>query len=422
MNHRDRPTLAATFVVLSLLAACGGGGGGSGPLPAARPQATVSGAVTAGTISGATVQVFGLATGKPVLLGSGTTDANGDFAVNFNAPSQPIQIVASGGSYTEEADGVAVTLLGSEFLAAVQNYTVGTPLTIDLSYFSTEATGLADYYLGQGMLPQSAVTSADEAVSSQLGFDLGSVMPVDPTSATSATAAITQPLRYGFANAAVSEWTMELGNEYGASITPSPRTVYNSVAFADAAYQDIVADGVLDGKGAGGAVVSFGAHALTTEDYRHNLAIALLSFAASSENRTSLTAAAMVGTAEALDDSTSPIFGDAAAVSIDTGGPAVTITAPAPNTLMTTTVTIAASVSDGVPLSSVTFSLEGDAAGSFTYSPTQFAATPETNGSAAVWNDHSSATTQTLSITATDILGISNTVSEPVLFSNAPAL
>src|SRR5438045_3478798 len=103
--------LAILFVVVSL-ASCGGGGGGGGDAgpgstAAAVLTGTASGTVIDGPINGATVQVFDFTGNQQgLLLGAGVTDANGNYTITLTPrPTGPVKVVASGGSYINEATG-----------------------------------------------------------------------------------------------------------------------------------------------------------------------------------------------------------------------------------------------------------------------------------------------------------------------------
>jgi hypothetical protein len=129
-----RSTFFAAFAVipvLFLLSSCGGSGGsyasnsgGSGS------STTISGSVVKGNVAGATVSFKNATTGA--VLGSATTDANGNYTFNASF-SGDVVIEANGGTYTDEATGRATTL--STPLKGVLNVTgsqvtgVVTPLT-----------------------------------------------------------------------------------------------------------------------------------------------------------------------------------------------------------------------------------------------------------------------------------------------------
>lgn len=112
MNIR---TLALTGMTSAVLAACGGSDSNTPPTPTPTANAaTLSGAVYAAEVSGATVEVYlADAQGKPTgsALGTATTDSLGNYSIPLsNVPTGSVVLVASGGTYASEADGSQQTL------------------------------------------------------------------------------------------------------------------------------------------------------------------------------------------------------------------------------------------------------------------------------------------------------------------------
>ena len=94
-----RPVIALLAVALVLmLSGCGGGSGGSSGSTATAASNTISGTVADGYVSGASVSIyddFEMAT----QIGSGTTDANGNFSLTLNVAAIPdtIYVKTTGG-------------------------------------------------------------------------------------------------------------------------------------------------------------------------------------------------------------------------------------------------------------------------------------------------------------------------------------
>jgi hypothetical protein len=104
--------LVIALVSLWLLAACSGDDNG-GPTQPAQPQ-TVSGQVTKGPVAGASVAVHAVAaSGAPgaVIGGPWTTDTQGAWSGEIpGGSSGPLLVVATGGSYVDEASSATVML------------------------------------------------------------------------------------------------------------------------------------------------------------------------------------------------------------------------------------------------------------------------------------------------------------------------
>src|SRR5262249_24231331 len=88
-------------------------GGGSASRSAMVNGFAISGTATKGSLSGATVTLYPVNSdcSNGTVLGSpSTTDASGNFSIGLiSAPTGPVRLVVTGGSYTSESDGSAVT-------------------------------------------------------------------------------------------------------------------------------------------------------------------------------------------------------------------------------------------------------------------------------------------------------------------------
>src|ERR1043165_6031960 len=98
-----------------------GGGGGTTPVvspPSAGPV-VISGVAAKGPLSGADVRVYGLKadgtpdTANPLATGKTLTDGSGGYSMTIptpSAPTGPVVVEVTNGSYTDEATGASVTL------------------------------------------------------------------------------------------------------------------------------------------------------------------------------------------------------------------------------------------------------------------------------------------------------------------------
>ena len=83
---------------------------------------------------------------------------------------------------------------------------------------------------------------------------------------------------------------------------------FNSIMFAQTAYDDIRHDGRLDGQGTGG-VLAFGTVPVSTEMYRNQLAINMLIMAGHGNNASGMDANDLLEFAEKYNSSNHPAFG-----------------------------------------------------------------------------------------------------------------
>ncbi|WP_150912770.1 InlB B-repeat-containing protein [Marinobacter halotolerans] len=99
------------WLLMALTVVLGGcGGGSSSSSPEEIASTTISGAVVKGPVGGATVNVFKMDDGggaiSPPVAGPITTNADGSWSVEIpDSVPRPLLVIATGGSYTDEATG-----------------------------------------------------------------------------------------------------------------------------------------------------------------------------------------------------------------------------------------------------------------------------------------------------------------------------
>lgn len=163
-------------LLMTTLAACGGGGGDSVGDSNAEPKDNIiTGVASKGLIRNGTVMVYALtATGsKGSLLVQTTTDQQGQYIANLGAYSGPVLIEASG-NYLDEASGAIRTIPLEEPLRAALPAVSGT-----VSVAVTPLTELA--VLEATTWTPSAITAANNSVSTLFNVDIISTLPVEPS-------------------------------------------------------------------------------------------------------------------------------------------------------------------------------------------------------------------------------------------------
>jgi len=180
------------FVVL--LTGCGGGGSSSDP----GANTSLSGVASKGLISGATVTVYALnaAGNQGSALATATTGSNGAYSVNLGTYTGSILVVASGGSYTDEATGATVSGADVPVLRAA--------LTGVSGIVKAAVTPLTEIAVQKaGTLTAANVTDANNIVSSMIGgVDIIVTMPADVLVSSSST---TAEKNYGLMLATISQ-------------------------------------------------------------------------------------------------------------------------------------------------------------------------------------------------------------------------
>ena len=277
----------ALLISLVFLTACGGGGGsggGSGSTGSTIPVGSVSGISFDGLIINGTVSVYDFTTGaKGALLGQTTSDGtSGLYSLSLQVESRPVLLEITGGYYVEEA-GPSVQhrsrSVQMQKLTALANYTTGTPLKVAVTTYTHLAAGLAAFEISKGTAVSTAINDANNRASSLAGVNILTTTPKEITDVSNASATLTPELKYGFLAGAISMWTYN--NAPSAAVAHLPP--YTSIDFAQLLYQDISADGLLDGIGldstGAAAPLSFGTTPLGVDVYRLGLGVAMVQMA-----------------------------------------------------------------------------------------------------------------------------------------------
>ena len=353
------------ILLVTLLSGCGGAG--SSPeanAPPHRPVGSISGHAVDAVIVGGRVSVYAYEdANKGALLGQGLTDELGFYQVNIAAPSQAVLLEIEGGTYTEEASGVEVALSSGQVLRAVSFFTSGEPLSVMITPATHLAAGLVHYRVHrEGFSVENAMVQAASTVSTLLGVDIHRIVPKNVTDEKHASGLLDDGLRYGFFLAGISSWTHGVSQHHGLS----EHRVYNSIAFSQMMYVDIVADGRLDGfYDRGDGVLSplaFGQLPLSADVYRRDVARHILRFAGSEKNQTGLGVTALSEVATSLAGSWHPIFGTTPPRPLDEQEPVIT-SIDAIGQYYGGIVDYAVHVEDLLGVASVSFDLDGQVLG-----------------------------------------------------------
>jgi hypothetical protein len=303
------------FFSLLIIAGCGGGAGGGagGPTSSTIPVGVVSGTSFDGLVINGNVAVYDFTTGsKGVLLGQATTDGQGLYSLSLQIESRPVLLELTGGYYVEEADNANVALLSNHKLTAVANYTTGAALKVAVTTYSYLAAGLAQYEISKGTAVSTAIDNANQRISNLVGVNILTTTPKEITDVANASASLTPELRYGFLAGAISLWTYN----HTPSTAAAHLAPYTSIDFAQTLYQDISADGVLDGFGVDStgakAQLSFGTTPLSPAVYRLGIGTAIVQMAANANNKTGLTGAQVLSFADSYIASTDLMFNNVA--------------------------------------------------------------------------------------------------------------
>lgn len=213
---------SALTLIANVVACSGGGGGGSlGSSSSSSSSATISGTVSAGPVNSATVTAYALNSDgtQGSQLASTTSDSSGKYTLNLSQASGPILVIASGGTYTEEASGSTVSMGSAQIRAALPSVTDGqtvgvTPVTeiatqTALAAATTSANGSASM--------AGIVRSANKSVASAMGLTDITIPPANPNQPAS-SASSTQAAQYAVVLASISQMAKSATTTAGSTV------------------------------------------------------------------------------------------------------------------------------------------------------------------------------------------------------------
>lgn len=269
-------TLKSTLGLMAtslLLSACGGGDGGDNT-PPARNTGTISGNVFDAPVNGAKIEVFEFKDGKlGRKLASTSSNAFGDYKVEFESSSMPLYVVAQQGSYTDPlTKEIVSSSVGKTLrLEGVVNFSEGSNQKLMLTPLTNIVSGFAKYKIAGGVSGSDAVSQALDSINGMYGFDVNETTPIDITKGGQSSFA-TPGHQYGALLTAYSSYSYDMIQRYG----QSEDNVYTSMHLADVQFRDVIADGLLDGleiSEATGAVtpLTFGQQKITSDVYTQEL-------------------------------------------------------------------------------------------------------------------------------------------------------
>ena len=387
--------------------------------PKVIPAGLVSGTTFDGLINNGTVSIYDYTAGVKGNLISTTTSNNlGFYSVTLQVDSRPLLIEITGGSYTEEADNKTVSLKSIQKLSAVTNYTAGTPLQVAVTSFTHLAAGLAAYEISNGAAVATAINDANTRVSSLAGVNIVTTIPLQITDPTNINLALTPELKYGFLAGAISQWTYNNAPIDTSKNPPAPIphvVNYDSIDFAQLMYQDIAADGKLDGFGLDSSnhplQLGFGLVPLSVKQYRFGLGLSLLQMASNPNNKTGITSSQIYSYASAYAANTDPMFAGVAVIPV--ASPTITLLSPLTNAWVgSNVVTVSATIQDYAGLNLVELMVDGVSVASQTASLT--------NPNFTVNTTNYTTGAHTIGIRATNIVGLQTTTTVPVNVDNVP--
>jgi hypothetical protein len=269
-----------------LLFGCGGGGGGSdGAAPGVN--GTIMGTAVKGPVNGATVTAFAINSGvMGAQIGTGTTDAQGNFTIAIGAYSGPVMLRMSGGTYTDEATGNSMTMQAGDVMTSIMPQTVAGAVMSGVQI--TPVTSMAQMRAQSmnGGMTLANITASNTAMGNYFSIsDILYTRPMNPLTIGSGTGATQDMRNYGIVSAAMSQYAQSIGMPISSGMVT---TMMNDAS-------DSIMNGMMGNMQImmGGMGGTMGNNPLSTNAGTSGLASAMTAFMGSAMNRSGLTVADM---------------------------------------------------------------------------------------------------------------------------------
>lgn len=422
--------------VVLIVVGCNSSGGGSSTTTSNAPPiklATISGVVFAsGIFTSGVVNAYSYKNGiRGDFLSTSSINALGIYTLNVAASSGAILIEVGNGCYTEKAipwsntsnnsptvalEETAIVCNTVQKLSAVLSVPFdASTLVISLTPYTHAAVGLADYLFRSGSDISTAISDANSRISSWVGVNIQTTLPTQLSRNTT----FNNANLYSSLISGIPSWFFNKATALPHVFGTGSLTTAN---FASEMKSDLAQDGILNGTGrdADGnpTALSIGSSPLTTTIYRHQLAFhAVIRIRAETGGAVSATLdeqgriVNFLPSLTSYNDSTNSLLDNSAIVTLDEGGPAVSITSPSSGATLTGNQGMAGIAHDsvGIAAGNTVMLIDGVQYVSFVnqYIPNNFINTTIfSNGP------------HTLTIKATNNLGHVSTASVNVTFSN----
>jgi len=205
----------------------------------------MSGRATMGPVMGAAITAFAVnADGtKGAQVGTGMTDAQGNFTMPMGTFSGPVMMELSGGTFADEATGQVMSMQNVIMTAAIPNMPQGATMSgVQITPVTSMAQSMALNMAG-GMT-QASITQANAAMGQYFSVsDIITVHPMDPTVSGSGASATPDQRNYGMLMAAMSRYAHDIGMPDSAGMVT--------------AMMDDASDGIMNGM-RGGTQINMG--------------------------------------------------------------------------------------------------------------------------------------------------------------------
>jgi hypothetical protein len=281
-----RIRIVSALVLTLLLAAGCGGGGTSTDVVGSGGTGSISGVVTKGPLSNATITGYGISGGQMgPQIGTTTTDANGNFSMPIGTYAGPVMLQVSGGAYKDEATGSSMGMAAGDVMTAVMPSVVAGANSNGIQVTPVTAMAQVRAQSMTGGMTDTNIAAANAAMGSYfIVNDILHVQPMNPLTTGSGIGASQDARNYGMTLAAMSQYAKTLNMSISSAMVT--------------AMMNDASDGVMDGrKGVGQISMSMGGmmgtSMMSATAGTSSLATAMTDFMGSAANASGVTTADM---------------------------------------------------------------------------------------------------------------------------------
>jgi hypothetical protein len=299
-SSSTRIRIISALVVTLLLAAGCGGGGTSSDVVGSGGTGSISGVVTKGPLSNATITGYGISGGQMgAQIGTTTTDASGKFSMPIGSYAGSVMMQVSGGTYKDEATGSSMGMASGDVMTAVMPSVVSGANSNGIQVTPVTTMAQARAQSMTGGMTDANIAAANTAMGSYfMVSDILHVQPMNPLTTGSGMGANQDARNYGMTLAAMSQYAQTL------NMTVSSAMV--------TAMMNDASDGMMDGK-KGGSQISMsmggmmGSSMMAPSAGTSGMSSSMTSFVNSSANRSGLTVTDMAPLTQKLANSNGQI-------------------------------------------------------------------------------------------------------------------
>ena len=265
------------FSILIILNACGLGGQ-EFQLPKDLSKGNIQGSVLGGLYIGGTINIYSLNDDKKrQLLATTKIQENGDFALNFPSPTQPLLIEARGGRYLDPSNLEILKTEPDFIMNSVFMFKLGETHNIQITPFTHLAAGLILYLKATNpeKIDDSTIQSSHTKINELYSINNSNQVKISPIENTSQLK-IEGDEKHGLLITALAQiaYKERLKKEN------TLKKLYNLASLNNLIYEDIRSDGILDGKsiyeyGGNVKILAFGNQIIDSNFYRLTIAFAI---------------------------------------------------------------------------------------------------------------------------------------------------